>query len=212
MDTITIRGEKYTITKVENSGVISEAPGEIVGARLLTSGLGGVARIYDAKERNNKEPLLEITCDEGAQDNEKILPEVKRYEGGLAVILKGSMAEVYIYHQPFDAVRGIFRILKLLEKQFEKQWVHTYQFNLDSAQTNYLINQFPREPKYLYVHTASGTVTMTFDSQNNPSWTLAAKDQFCMPFEAIYLTWTAQATKRLTIYVSNKEIFRSTLA
>lgn len=207
-----IRGQKYRLTKIDKSGVITEQPGEIIGARLLTNGLGGELKLFDAVERNGLEPLLEITCEEGRQDNENILGKIKRYEGGLAATLEGPMVEAHIYHQPFDVAQGIYRILKLLEKAFEPQWVQEYQFNLDTAATDKLIDVFPTKPNYIYIQTCSGTVTMKFNSQNEPPWTLAAKDQFRMPFEQLYLTWTTQGTKRLTLYISNKEIKKTTLA
>ena len=43
------------------------------------------------------------------------------------------------------------------------------------------------------------------------TWTYATKDDFCMRFDQLYVTWNAQAGKELTFQVSNREIKRSTL-
>ena len=122
----------------------------------------------------------------------------------LEAFLQDCPIEVYI-------LKELLALRERIDKEFSPQWTHKYEYNLDTAQTNKLIDQFPTPPKYLYVKEATGTVTLNFNSQNEPSWTLTVKDQFRMPFEAIYLTWTAQATKKLIFYVSNQEIKRSTL-
>jgi len=212
VDTITIKQKKYEIIKFSKSGVLTEVPGVLAGAKILTNGFGGNLKIFDARTRNGIEPLLIVECKEGRQENEQILIEPRKYEGGIAVQLEGINAEALIYHKPFDIVEDIHRILEILEDEHRSQWVQKYEFLLDTAKTNLLIDQFPTQPKYIYVHTCSGTVTLNFNSQNEPSWTLTVKDQFRIPFEAIYLTWTAQATKELVFYVSNQEIKHSTLS
>ncbi len=212
MDTITIKQKKYEIIKFSESGVLTEVPGILAGAKILTNGFGGNLKIFDARSRNGTKPLLSIECKEGRQENEQILIEPRKYEGGIAVKLEGINAEARLYHKPFDIVQDIHHILEILEDGYRDQWVQVYQFNLDTAETNHLIDQFPTSPKYIYIHTCSGTVTLNFNSQNEPSWTLTVKDQFRMPFKAIYLTWTAQSTKELIFYVSNKEIKHSTLS
>lgn len=205
-----IRGQKYRLTRIDKSGVITEQPGEIIGARLLTNGLGGRLQLFDAVERNGLEPLLEIICEEGRQDNENILGKIKRYEGGLAATLEGPMVEAHIYHQPFDVAQGIYRILKILEKAYEPQWIQEYQFNLDTAETNKLIDVFPTKPKYLYVRTATGQITVKFDRPTDESSDLHQHETFNRPFNRIYLTWAAQSGAKLTIWVSNKKIDLST--
>lgn len=212
MDTISIKGKKYEILKITKSQVVAETPGILAGAKILTNGFGGNLKIFDARSRNGIEPLLVVECKEGRQENEQILIEPKKYEGGICVELEGINAEARLYHKPFDIVQDIHRILEILENEHRAQWVHTYEFLLDTAKTNHLIDQFPSKPRYLYVKELTGTVILNFDSQNEPSWTLATKDIFRMVFDSIYLTWTAQATKKLIFYVSNREILMSTLS
>lgn len=107
-------------------------------------------------------------------------------------------------------LRELMQVKKRLGSQ---QWTQKYEYNLDVARTNELIDQFPSTgSKFLYVHTCSGTVVLHFDSRNEPGWTLTARDQFRLPFERIHLSWTAQADKKLIFYVSNQEILRTTLA
>ena len=212
MDTITIKQKKYEIIKFSESGVLTEVPGILAGAKILTNGFGGNLKIFDARSRNGIEPLLVVECKEGRQENEQILIEPRKYEGGIAVKLEGINAEARLYLKPFDIVQDIHRILEILENEHRPQWVQVYQFNLDTAKSNHKIDQFPTPPKYIYVRACSGIVTLNFNSQNEPSWSLTVKDQFRIPFEAIYLTWTAQATKELVFYVSNQEIKHSTLA
>lgn len=112
----------------------------------------------------------------------------------------------------FYLLRELLRLRSRFDEEFCPQWIQKYEFLLDTAKSNHLIDQFPTKPRYLYVKEATGTVLARFDSQNEPSWTLAAKDQFRMPFDQLYLTFAAQADKCLIFYVSNREILRTTLA
>lgn len=178
-----------------------------MAATLTTKGPGKLQVVGTP----NSEVLMELVCQEGQQEVEKVLTEPKRHQG-LACFLEGENAEGVICHRPFDVGKSIANIEQILEKVFAPQWVQEYQFNLDTAATNKLIDVFPTKPKYLYVQTCTGTVTLKFNSQNSPGWTLAAKDLFEFPFEQLYLTWTAQAGKGLTFHVSNREIKRTTLA
>lgn len=213
MDTITIKQKKYEIIKFSKSGVLTEVPGILAGAKILTNGFGGNLQIFDARTRNGIEPLLSVECKEGRQENEQILIEPRKYEGGIAVTLEGINAEALIYHKPFDIVQDIHRIMEILEDEYvTPQWVHRYTELLGTAKTDKLYNQFPTQPKYLYVKSNTGTVTAKFNSQNEPSWSLTTKDQYHLPFSRLYLSWTAQAGKELVIYLSNKEIKKSTLA
>ena len=109
----------------------------------------------------------------------------------------------------FYVLRELMRIRKRLGLP---EWTQKYEYRLDTGKTNLLIDQFPSQARFLYVHTASGTVNLRFDSQNEPSWSLSSRDQFRMHFDQIYLSWTAQATKKLIFYVSNREILMSTLS
>lgn len=131
----------------------------------------------------------------------KISPQEKEQ---LEAFLQDTPLEFYL-------LRELLSLRTRIDKEFAPQWVQKYEYNLDTAQTNKLIDQFPTQPRYIYVHTCSGTVTLKFDSQNNENWTLAAKDHFRIPFDAIYLSWTAEATKKLILYISNQEILRTTL-
>jgi len=209
METVTIRGKKWVGTRVAQLGIsfISELPGDLIGSTLSTKGPGKLQVI----ETPTTDILIELRCREGQQEVEKVLPEPKRHQG-LCVFLEGENAEAVVYHRPLDVTKSIANIEQILEKEFAPQWLQSYEKNLSTAATNELIDRFPTKPKYLYVQTCSGTVTLRFDSQNSPSWTLAAKDLFEFPFEQLYLTWVAQSTKRLTFYVSNREIKRTTLA
>ncbi|TET59117.1 hypothetical protein E3J48_08250 [Candidatus Aerophobetes bacterium] len=112
----------------------------------------------------------------------------------------------------FYVLRELRHIREIPEEEFEKQWRHRYTYLLDTAKTGLCLDEFPSGPKYVYVKDCTGSVTLRFNSQNSPAWTLATKDQFRLPFDQLYLTWTAQAGKRLTFYVSNREIKRTTLA
>lgn len=113
----------------------------------------------------------------------------------------------------FYLLRELLALRERIDREFAPQWTHRYEFNLDSAKTNFLIDQWDSPfPKYLYIHSCSGVVNLKFDSQNNENWLLSAKDLFEMVFSQIYLTWTAQATKKLIFYVSNRRILRSTLS
>lgn len=132
----------------------------------------------------------------------KISPEEK---AELEAFLQDCPLEFYL-------LRELLSLRERIDQEFSPQWVQKYEFLLDTAQTHKLIDQFPTPPKYLYVKEASGTVLCQFDSQNEPSWSLSTKDEFKMPFQAVYLSWTAQVDKSLTIYVSNREILRTTLA
>lgn len=123
--------------------------------------------------------------------------------------LKGFLQQAPL---EFYLLRELLSLRSRIDRQFPDQWIHKYEYPLDTARNHHLIDQFPTQPKYLYVHTCSGTVTLKFDSQNEPSWTLTAKDQFRMPFDQLYLSWTAQATKKLIFYCSNREILMSTLS
>lgn len=110
----------------------------------------------------------------------------------------------------FYVLRELMRIRKRLGL---KQWVQKYEYRLDTAKTNLLIDQFPtRGAKYLFVHSNSGLVNLNFDSVNEPVWVLATKDQFQMPFNQIYLSWAGQVDKKLVFYVSNQKIEVTTLA
>lgn len=113
----------------------------------------------------------------------------------------------------FYLLRELLALRSRIDQEFAPQWTHRYEFNLDSAKTNFLIDQWDSPlPKYLYIHSCSGVVNLKFDSQNNENWLLSAKDLFEMVFSQIYLTWTAQADKCLIFYVSNREIKRTTLS
>jgi len=207
---IKIQGESYQTIKITSTGCVTPFPGELAGAKLLTDLRGGSLKLYDG---NSSEPLLELLCPTGNQEREEILPEVKRHQGGLFAILEGGGAEALVYDLPLDSTRALQRILEVLEKEFAPQWVHSYKFNLDTAETNHLLDDFPSGPKFIYVKECDGTVTLRFDSQNEPSWTLPTDmGLYLMPFEKLYLTWTAQAGKKLVFYVSNREIKWTTLA
>lgn len=209
METITVRGKKWIASRVTQLGisVISELPGDLIGGELLTEA-GGRLQVYGIDETNL---LLQVICEKDQQKAEKILPEAKRHQG-ICVLLEGEDAEGVIYHKPLDVTKSISRILEILETEFPAPWLHCHKFSLDTAKTNHLLDEFPSGPKFIYVKECGGTVTLKFDSQNEPSWTLAAKDLFEVPFQQLYLTWTAQAGKKLTSYVSNREIKRTTLA
>lgn len=132
-------------------------------------------------------------------------PFTDEEKGKLLTLIQGDrlLLDLYILRE----------LVTLRERAGFQMWSQKYEYNLDTAKQDVLIDQFPtRGSKYLYVHSCSGVVTLNFDSQNEPVWTLAARDHFRLPFESCYLTWTAQATKKLIFYVSNKEIKRSTLA
>lgn len=103
-------------------------------------------------------------------------------------------------------------LMQIRQRQGLKQWTQTYQFLLDTAKTDFLIDQFPSKPRYVYVKEATGTVLARFDSQNEPAFSLSEKDFFRLPFQQLYLTWTAQAGKKLVFLVSNQEIQVTTLA
>ena len=132
----------------------------------------------------------------------KISPQEKEE---LESFLQDCPIEVYI-------LKELLSLRERIDREFASQWVHKYEYNLDIAKTNHLIDQFPTPPKYLYVKSNTGTVTARFDSQNEPSWSLTTKDHFRMPFTSLYLSWAAQSGKEIVIYLSNREILRSTLA
>ena len=126
-------------------------------------------------------------------------------KGNLLTLVHGEPLVLNLY-----LLRELMRIRK--RAGFE-QWVQKYEYRLDSAKSNLLIDQFPTHgSKFLLVHSCSGVVALNFDSQNEPVWTLAARDLYQLPFESIYLTWAAQPNKCLIFYLSNKEILRTTLA
>ncbi len=205
MDTITIKQKKYEIIKFSKSGVLTEVPGILAGAKILTNGYGGNLKIFDARSRNGIEPLLSVECKEGRQENEQILIEPKKYEGGIAVKLEGINAEARLYHKPFDIVSDIHRILEIKEKEEEPQWVTEHQFNLDTAKTNYLLEKFPGKANYVYVKSNTGQVTAKFDRPSASTYNLIAGTQFKIPFGQIYLTWATQANQTIEFYISNKE-------
>lgn len=203
---ITIRGKKYRVSKISQSGVFTELPGELVGGKILTDGFPSSLKIYDARTRDGIQPLLEISCREGRQENEEIFPSVKRYDGGLAAVLEGENAEGYIYHEPFDIASEIHAIKELLEGEFVPQWEHELKFNLDTAKTDYLIEEFPTKANYLYIKECTGLVIVKFNHPTGLSWTLSQNTKIKIPFEKIYLTWTAQSGKNIRFYVSNQDI------
>jgi len=208
--TIRIREQTWLVSEVRKDGLttISEVPGELIGGVLETKEVPGRVQVFDSGLAN---VLLDFACDKPHQKSERLLTKPKRH-AGLTVFLQGKGGVAVIFHQSFDVGQGIYKIQQILEKAFEPQWLQCYEKNLDTAVTDLLIEGFPTKPKYLYVQTCSGTVTMKFNSQNSPSWTLAAKDLFCFPFEQLYLSWTAQSGLRLTFYISNREIKKTTLA
>lgn len=213
MEKITLKGKKYDIVPITKSGIITTLPGNLAGGQLLTNGEGGTLKVYDARVLDGKESILTLECEKGRQDREEIFTAIKRYDGGLCAILEGEKAEGNLYIEPFDFIRDTRRILELLEGEFAPQWVHRYTELLDTAATNKLYDGFPTNAKYIYIKENTGTVTLKFDSQNEPSWTLPAdKGLFLMPFEQLYLTWTAQAGETLTFYVSNREIKWTTVS
>jgi len=123
----------------------------------------------------------------------------------LLTLIKGDPLVLNLY-----ILRELMRIRK---RAGAEQWTQKYEYNLDKARTNELIDQFPTlGQKYIYIHSCSGVIQAHLDSRNEPVWTLAARDHFRLPFERIHLSWIAQPNKCLIFYVSNKEILRSTLA
>ena len=206
MDTITIKQKKYEIIKFSQSGVLTEVPGVLAGAKILTNGFGGNLKIFDARSRNGIEPLLVVECKEGRQENEQILIEPRKYEGGIAVTLEGINAEARLYHKPFDIVQDIHRILEIKEKELEPQWVQEYRYSLTAAATSKLVDPFPTRAKYLFVKKLDGSATVKFNSANEESFTLTENAVYKIPFDQLYLTWTAQTDKTLIFYVSNEEI------
>lgn len=206
MDIITIKQKKYEIIKFSKSGVLTEVPGILAGAKILTNGFGGNLKIFDARTRNGIEPLLSVECKQGRQGNEQILIEPRKYEGGIAVKLEGINAEALIYHKPYDIVQDIHRILEIKEKELEPQWVQEYRYSLTTAATSKLVEPFPTRAKYLFVKKLDGSATVKFNSPNEESFTLSENAVYKIPFDQLYLTWTAQADKTLIFYVSNKEI------
>lgn len=206
MDTITIKQEKYEIIKFVKSGVLTEVPGILAGAKILTNGFGGNLKIFDARSRNGIEPLLVVECKEGRQENENILIEPRKYEGGIAVQLEGINAEARLYHKPFDMVQDLHKILEIKEKEQEPQWVQEYRFSLTAAATNQLVDPFPTRAKYLFVKKLDGSATVKFNSANEESFTLTENGVFKYPFDQLYLTWEAQTGVELIFYVSNEEI------
>ncbi len=206
MNTATIRGKKYEVIKITKSGIFTEVPGEIVGGKLLTNGFGGNLKVFGATRINGEKPLLEIDCKKGKQANEEILSQIKKYKCGLSAVLEGFNAQGIVYCASFDIAEDIHQILEIKQKELKPQWITEHHFNLDSAKTNYLLEEFPDKANYLYVQKCTGTVTIKFDSPNGASWTLSQVSKIKFPFKQIYLTWTAQSGEQLIFYVSNKDI------
>lgn len=139
-----------------------------------------------------------------AGEDFSLQPFTDEEKGNLLTLVRGDPLLLNLY--------VLRELMTLRERAGLRMWNQKYEYNLDTAETNLLIDQFPtRGSKYVYIHSCSGTVLLNFDSQNEPQWTLAARDHFRLPFESIYLTWTAQAGKKLIFYVSNREIKRTTL-
>jgi hypothetical protein len=123
----------------------------------------------------------------------------------LLTLIEGDPLLLNLY-----ALRELMTIRKRLGPE---QWTQLYEFRLDVARSNELIDEFPtRGQKFLYVHSCSGVVTLNFDTRSEPLWTLTTRDLYRIPFERIHLGWAAQADKKLIFYVSNQRILRSTLA
>lgn len=113
----------------------------------------------------------------------------------------------------FYLLRELLSLRERMDREFANQWIQKYEYRLDTAKTNFLIDEFPSKgAKHVYIHTASGTVTLNFDSVNEPCWTLTAKDFYQIPFDRLYLSWTAQPNQTLIFYVSNQKIKVTTLA
>lgn len=206
MDTITIKGKKYEILKITKSQVVAETPGILAGAKILTNGFGGNLKIFDARSRNGIEPLLIVECKEGRQENENILPEPRKYEGGICVELQGINAEARLYHKPFDMVQDIHKLLEMKEEELRPQWVQEYRFSLTAAATNKLVDPFPTRAKYLFVKKLDGSATVKFNSASEEGFTLSENAVYKMPFDQLYLSFAAQTGVNLILYVSNKEI------
>lgn len=208
METLTIKGEKYQVAEINESGVITEIPGTLIGAELHRGDMPAELRIYDAMNRNGQKPLLKLTCENGDKEAERFLRpwQFKRYEAGLAARLVPSDAKAVICYQPLDIHADIARIRAILEKKAKPQWVNEYRFILTEAATNKKVWFFPGIAHYIFIKKCTGIVTAKLNSPNFPGWDLSENKQIKFPFDNLWLTWPAQTGEEIIIYVSNQNI------